>query len=174
MTDVDDDKANVSQQSLDEFLRRIDTELAEKRADGSLASGIDQQFKRHFALVRGDASIRLHAVHDSLDRISQVLESRFDRAVVSSRVPGGAIFHRVMGRLTRRHLSPAYDAIEACRLSLVAITDVLGATLDDQPGDVTALASSELLDRLAALDSLGAEIAVLRAALSTIDDSHEP
>ena len=161
------------QESLDDFLRRVDTELAARRSDGSLANGVDQQFERNFALVRGDASIRLRAVQDALDQISRVLESRFDPAVVASRVPGGGVFHRVIGRLTRRHLSPAYDAIDACRLSLVALADVVATVLDDRSEDVGSAVSSELLDRLAAIDSLEAEVAVLHARLRTIDTSHD-
>ena len=161
------------QESLADFLRRVDAELAARRSDGSLATGVDQQFERNFALVRGDASIRLRTVHDALDQVSRVLESRFDPAVVSSRVPGGGVFHRVIGRLTRRHLSPAYDAIDACRLSLVALADVVGTVLDDRSEDVGSAFSSELLDRLAAIDSLEAEVAVLRARLGTLDTSHE-
>jgi len=159
--------------SLDEFLRRVDAELSAKRSDGSLALGIDQQFERNFENVRGDASVQLHAVQDRLNRISPALESRFDPAVVSSRIPGGRLFHRVVGRITRRHLSPAYEAIEASRLCLVALIDAVAIGLDDRQNDVSGAASSELLDRLAAIDSLEAEIAVLRAELSAIDDSHE-
>jgi len=168
-----DGKSSNSNESLDDFLHRVDAELAAKRSDGSLVTGVDQQFERNFALVRGDASVPLHAVHDALNRVSISLESRFDPATVSSRIPGGHLFHRMIGRLTRRHLSPAYDAIDACRLSLVALADAVSAVLDDQSRDRSAVTSSELLDRLAIVDSLEAEIAVLRARLGTLDTSHE-
>jgi len=168
-----DNKSPASNDSLDDFLHRIDAELAAKRSDGSLVTGVDQQFERNFALVRGNASVPLHAVHDALDRVSMVLESRFDPATVSSRIPGGRLFHRMIGRLTRRHLSPAYDAIDACRLSLIALADAVGAALDDRSHDVTSVTSSEVLDRLAVVDSLEAEIAVLHERLGTNDTSHD-
>ena len=163
----------VPDESLDDFLVRVNRELAERRADGSIAPGVDRQFERNFAAVRGDASLQLRSVYDALDQISLTLETRFDPSVVSSRIPGGGLFHRVVGRLTRRHISPAYSAIDACRLSLVALTDTLAAVMTERSRDVNDLVAQETMDRLATIDSLEADVAALRALVDGSAGRHE-
>ena len=159
------------QESLDDFLRAIDAELMARRAEGSSAPDIDAQLARHFEMVTGDVLPEIVAARDRIDDIAAQLSARFDPSVASSRLPGGGLFHRVIGRLTRRHVSPAFEAIEACRraieetvaaLLVISRLEPIGSDQRDQ----TASSGNS-----AAIEALRSEIQALNARMSEVEAS---
>jgi hypothetical protein len=156
-----------SSEVLEDFLRRVVARVEYSRAIGEVDPGIDRHFERTFSDLRSALSYSTERLDDLIEEISRSLEARFSNDVVASRIPGLTLVHRLVGRLVRRHVSPAYVAVEQCRISLVEASAQLHLLSKMTPGLRSQPLSSDIWDRLATLDALEAEVRLLKSRFST-------
>ena len=160
-----------SSEVLEDFLRRVAAQVEHSRTIGEVDPGIDRHFERTFSDLRSALSYSTEQLDDLIEGISRSLEARFSSDVVASRIPGLTLVHRLIGRLVRRHVSPAYVAVEQCRMSLVEASAHLHLLSKMTPGLRSQPLPSDIWDRLATLDALEAEVRLLKSRFSTPSSS---
>ena len=151
------------------LITELQKRVRERRAAGDYPLGLEAQLQEEFKNVlatthRGHRSInhlesRMQMVRESITRIQGV-------AGVKSRIPGGSLFHRVIRRLVRRHVS---QLANETRISLKRIESVLEEfeTLikQQQSNDERLLNQtlSGVLDKLAVVDTLSEMVVELES-----------
>ena len=157
--------SEITEGLITELQRRVQ----ERRAAGDYPVGLEDQLQEEFRNIletthRGHRSInhlevRMHMARESITRIQGV-------AGVKSRVPAGSLFHRVIRRLVRRHVS---QLANETRNSLQRIESVLAEfeTLikQQQSNDERLLNQtlSGVLDKLAVVDTLSEMVVELES-----------
>lgn len=159
-----------SKEELDDFLAAVLQRVERNRASGELDPSVDLHFERTFADLRSAASFSTLRLDELIDQISSALESRFSADTVASRIPGVSLLHRIIGRLTRRHVTPAYVAIEQCRQALLEASAHLTLLSKMTPALQQQPIASDIWDRMASLDALEAEVRLLRTRMDKAPD----
>jgi len=148
-------------ESTESLIAELQRRVEERRAVGDYPVGLEAQLEQEFKNIletthRGHRSfghleVRMHNVRESITRIHGM-------GGVDSKVPGGSLFHRIIRRLVRRHVS---QLAKETRISLERIEIVLQEfeTLikQQQSNDERLLNQtlSSVLDKLAVIDTLG-------------------
>lgn len=98
--------------TFDEVLDTLRSRVAQRRQEGKYPPGLEQQLQAEFAAI-------LEVVHrgeDEVDHIGHVLrqvrieaESLHNRPSFQSRIPGGALVHKLIWRLLGRHIQAASE-----------------------------------------------------------------
>lgn len=154
--------------SLDTFLHSMDFETV-KESEGLVPEGVDRQLHNHYLAITGLVSSQVLHARDQINAISTFLERQHDPHLFKSRIPGASLLHRVVGRLTRRHFSELFGAIEQTRIALNMTQDnIEGLFLSIERFQSTEGATN--IDSYIALTHrLELEIDVLKKQLGAID-----
>lgn len=151
MTEDDTDPAALHAQAL---ARRAEDPTVDPGSEAALAEPLDGILGR---LRRPE--IDTTAARRAVERVRRGPAPV--AAPVSSRVPGGALVHRAVGRLVARHVAPVHAAhtaalaeIADCCETLVGLIEAQREADERQLHDVLA----GVLDRLALLDRIRAEL----------------
>jgi hypothetical protein len=148
-------------ESTESLIAELQRRVEERRAVGDYPVGLEVQLEQEFKNILetthrghrnfGHLEARMHMVRESITRIHGM-------GGVDSKVPGGSLFHRIIRRLVRRHVS---QLAKETRISLERIEFVLQEfeTLikQQQSNDERLLNQtlSSVLDKLAVIDTLG-------------------
>ena len=148
--------SEITEGLITELQRRVQ----ERRAAGDYPVGLEDQLQEEFRNIletthRGHRSInhlevRMHMARESITRIQGV-------AGVKSRVPAGSLFHRVIRRLVRRHVSQLANETRIALKRIEFVLEEFETLIKQQQSNDERLLNQTLsgvLDKLAIVDTL--------------------
>lgn len=148
--------SEITEGSITELQKRV----RERRAAGDYPLGLEAQLQEEFKNIletthRGHRSInhlevRMHMARESITRIQGV-------AGVKSRVPAGSLFHRVIRRLVRRHVSQLANETRIALKRIEFVLEEFETLIKQQQSNDERLVNQTLsgvLDKLAIVDTL--------------------
>lgn len=156
-------------ESTESLIAELQHRVAKRRAAGDYPIGLETQLQEEFRNIletthRGHRSFdhleaRMHMVRESITRVHGV-------GGVESRIPAGSLFHRIIRRLVRRHVS---QLAKEARISLERIEMVLQefeTLIKQQQSQDERLLNQTLsgvLDKLAVVDTLSEMVVELES-----------
>ena len=146
---------------VDELVEELRARVAERHRTGAYPPGLEQELDAHYQRIvsqRGGRSTfrdRLDAVHETTDAFAA------DAIPLRSRVPGGALLHRVVAKVVRRQTE---GVIAQTRANARAVSEALEAVAD--PLEMTDQQSGASLRRQ--LDALHTLVADQQRALNAL------
>ncbi len=151
----------MSAARVDELVHALQARVEERRRSGEYPPGLEQELDAHYQRIvstRGSRSSfreRLDAVHETTDAFAA------DAIPLRSRVPGGALLHRIVAKVVRRQTE---GVIGQARANARAVADALEAVAD--PLEMTDQQSGAGLRHQ--LDSLQTLVADQQRALNLL------
>ena len=151
------------------LITELQKRVRERRAAGDYPAGLEAQLQEEFKNIletthRGHRSInhleaRMHMVRESITRIQGV-------AGVKSRIPAGSLFHRVIRRLVRRHVSQLANETRIAMKRIESVLQEFETLIKQQQSNDERLLNQTLsgvLDKLAVVDTLSEMIVELES-----------
>jgi hypothetical protein len=151
------------------LITELQKRVRERRAAGDYPAGLEAQLQEEFKNIletthRGHRDInhlesRMHMVRESITRIQGV-------AGVKSRIPGGSLFHRVIRRLVRRHVSQLGNETRIALKRIESVLQEFETLIKQQQSNDERLLNQTLsgvLDKLAVVDSLSEMVVELES-----------
>lgn len=161
--DSRDEKTMNSEEVIAELRRRV----AERRAAGKYPPGLEQQLTAEFDAIMSV----VHRGGDSVDEISRSIEQLRREIehvngliIPDSRIPGGGIYHRLVGRLVGRQTrGVATQVREALRTALATLELMRRQLQEQRDADSRVLnqVTHLTLDRLMMIDVLAEAVVEL-------------
>jgi hypothetical protein len=162
---------------LDEIVAELQQRVAERRASGAYPRGLEAELEAEFDGI-------LHSLHDDTDgepqlehdaqSLREAVEHLSGTAASASRVPGGALFHTVIGRLVGRHTTPIAVSTRGVGQSAAHAVDEIRRLLVAQASADERLLSgviASVLDRLAVIDELISDVGTLERRLEALEQA---
>ena len=151
------------------LITELQKRVRERRAAGDYPAGLEAQLQEEFKNIletthRGHRSInhlesRMHLVRESITRIQGV-------AGVKSRIPAGSLFHRVVRRLVRRHVSQLANETRIAMKRIESVLQEFETLIKQQQSNDERLLNQTLsgvLDKLAVVDTLSEMVVELES-----------
>ena len=151
------------------LITELQKRVRERRAAGDYPAGLEAQLQEEFKNIletthRGHRSInhlesRMHMVRESITRIQGV-------AGVKSRIPAGSLFHRVIRRLVRRHVSQLANETRIAMKRIESVLQEFETLIKQQQSNDERLLNQTLsgvLDKLAVVDTLSEMVVELES-----------
>ena len=151
------------------IITELQKRVRERRAAGDYPLGLEAQLQEEFKNIletthRGHRSInhlesRMHMVRESITRIQGV-------AGVKSRIPAGSLFHRVIRRLVRRHVSQLANETRFAMKRIESVLQEFETLIKQQQSNDERLLNQTLsgvLDKLAVVDKLSETVVELES-----------
>ena len=151
------------------LITELQKRVRERRAAGDYPAGLEAQLQEEFKNIletthRGHRSInhlesRMHMVRESITRIQGV-------AGVKSRIPAGSLFHRVIRRLVRRHVSQLANETRIAMKRIESVLEEFETLIKQQQSNDERLLNQTLsgvLDKLAVVDTLSEMVVELES-----------
>ena len=151
------------------LITELQKRVRERRAAGDYPAGLEAQLQEEFKNVletthRGHRSInhleaRMHMVRESITQIKGV-------AGVKSRIPAGSLFHRVIRRLVRRHVSQLANETRIAMKRIESVLQEFETLIKQQQSNDERLLNQTLsgvLDKLAVVDTLSEMVVELES-----------
>ena len=151
------------------LITELQKRVRERRAAGDYPAGLEAQLQEEFKNIletthRGHRSInhlesRMHMVRESITRIQGV-------AGVKSRIPAGSLFHRVIRRLVRRHVSQLANETRIAMKRIESVLQEFETLIKQQQSNDERLLNQTLsgvLDKLAVVDTLSETVVELES-----------
>ena len=151
------------------LITELQKRVRERRAAGDYPAGLEAQLQEEFKNIletthRGHRSInhlesRMHMVRESITRIQGV-------AGVKSRIPAGSLFHRVIRRLVRRHVSQLANETRIAMKRFESVLQEFETLIKQQQSNDERLLNQTLsgvLDKLAVVDTLSETVVELES-----------
>ena len=151
------------------IITELQKRVRERRAAGDYPLGLEAQLQEEFKNIletthRGHRSInhlesRMHMVRESITRIQGV-------AGVKSRIPAGSLFHRVIRRLVRRHVSQLANETRIAMKRIESVLQEFETLIKQQESNDERLLNqtlSGILDKLAVVDTLSETVVELES-----------
>ena len=161
---------------IDLILATIRDEVARRRADGSYPPGLENQLEAEFNHIlslthRGDSS-RDEDVALLVMQLRQNLRDLSGLTPATSRIPGGAIFHRIVRRLIARHTMGLAAQTKAADETIARIIELFAAEMtgrEDADKRMVAALSKHVLDRVAVVDHLVMTVTELESKVRALE-----
>ena len=151
------------------LITELQKRVRERRAAGDYPAGLEAQLQEEFKNIletthRGHRSInhleaRMHMVRESITQIKGV-------AGVKSRIPAGSLFHRVIRRLVRRHVSQLANETRIAMKRIESVLEEFETLIKQQQSNDERLLNQTLsgvLDKLAVVDTLSEMVVELES-----------
>ena len=151
------------------LITELQKRVRERRAAGDYPAGLEAQLQEEFKNIletthRGHRSInhleaRMHMVRESITQIKGV-------AGVKSRIPAGSLFHRVIRRLVRRHVSQLANETRIAMKRIESVLQEFETLIKQQQSNDERLLNQTLsgvLDKLAVVDTLSEMVVELES-----------
>jgi hypothetical protein len=149
-----------SQVQIAELLQRIQGEVEGRRAAGLYPPGLEQQLEREFAEIISSTNRRYFASID-LQRAVKRLEDTFSQlsgqTSTESKIIGGSLIHRLLGKLTKRQVLGLTAQIRDVETNVILVLKMFGEFAESQEVADRRLVSGlsqHVLDRVAVVDHL--------------------
>lgn len=144
----------------------IEATVGERRARGDYPAGLEDELDAHWRRVSAGAAAD-GPVAAALDAAQRAGRFRVPDVPATSRAPGGAVVHRVVGRTVSRHLGELVGQLDAYAGAVHACLAALAQRLAD-PG---AHDHAELTARL---DEVAEQLAGLHRTTNRLLDAAGP
>jgi hypothetical protein len=157
------------------LLTRIKNEVALKRVNGEYPLGLEEQLEREFAEIMSSTNRRYFASKDltaQLLHLEDALGRLTGKVSNQSRVPGASLFHRLMGKLTKRQVMGLTAQVRDVESLVLIVLKMLGEFAESQEAAdsrVVRELSQHVLDRVAVVDHLAILSIELEARLRKLE-----
>ena len=159
-------------------IERIRTVAAERRSQGDYDRRFEAELDRHFRGIASNLAAEKTAVRN-LNRSVEALVTTpsFSRAQIDtrSRMPGGSLFHRIIGKLVSRQVEGIFQQLREHDDAQSAVLKDLADTLEliaTHGFPDTERRLSVLADRVAILIEMAARMDLIEAELSRQSNEH--
>ena len=147
----------VPKQSIEEIVREIKGEVADRRSVGDYPIGLEQQLEKYFSDMMRSLHERDLATKPMLEAIEK-LQSAMDSFTIaiprSSKVPGVALVHSLFARLNHRHAQNLADQVQR-------IGDLVITIQQEFIGLANQIYEHDARDSSRVLSSVGDQLAVV-------------
>jgi hypothetical protein len=168
-----------SQVQIAELLHRIQGEVEGRRAAGLYPPGLEQQLEREFAEIISSTNRRYFASTD-LQRAVKRLEDTFSqlsgKTSTESRIIGGSLVHRLLGKLTKRQVLGLTAQIRDVETNVILVLKMFGELAESQEVADRRLVrglSQHVLDRVAVVDHLAILTTELMERIQNLESQQE-
>ena len=165
----------TSEIQITELLQQIHSRIEERRAAGLYPPGLEQQLEREFAEIMSSTNRRYFASKDlqvPLRHLEDALVRLSGQVSPASRIPGGSLVHRAIGKLTKRQILGLTAQIRDVESLVVIVLKMLGEFAESQEtadSRVVRELSQHVLDRVAVVDHLAILTAELESRVRNLE-----
>lgn len=165
---------------VEEIVERLSRQVAERRRNGDYPLGLEAELEAEFDGVL--AAMRRHelSTESLMERVTR-LRSRVDEigtaTATTSKVPGGAIIHKTVGRIVARQTNGlAAGSRLAGHETASALAEVVRLFDAQRQADERQLVEvvAAVIDRLAVIDQLISSVNQIERRLDAIEASAAP
>lgn len=161
---------------IDSILAEIREQVQRRRAEGAYPPGLESELESEFvhilSLTQRGVNQRSDEVQELLSLLKQQIHDLSGLSPITSRVPGGRLFHRIVRRIISRQTMGVAAQTRAVSQTLSRISELLVDGLvrqeDADKRMVTAL-SKHVLDRVAVIDHLVLLVSELESKVRTLE-----
>jgi hypothetical protein len=154
---------------LDRLLEDLRGEVDRRRQSGGYPPGLEDELDHLGRILGRDPLPGYDGVRRQLEVVSRLPPLGVARIPVTSRIPGGAVLHRLVARLTARQttgvLQQTQQRFDALVELLVALVESMGGAETHVHADLVGLIDA-ILDRLASYERAGADAGPATAELA--------
>jgi len=158
---------------IDEVVAELRARVEERRRDGQYPPGLEAELGDHFRRIVRFRPTQL-SFRDHLDDIRETMDFDLDRIPTRSRIPGGRLAHRVVGKAVARQTRGVLIQLEeyavAVQEALESVADPLESVTRSGDTGVTQQLDALhtlLAEQQAALNELSATVAELQRRIAS-------
>ena len=167
----------MDQIDIDQLISGLKQRVEERRQSGDYPLGLEEQLEAEFKIIM--AAVRRDEIDTSelgrrVKSVEHANAAIHSSAESASRLPGGSLVHRVVGRMVRRHTSALEVSTRALGIEVARALHEVHHMIDVQrEADERQLHDilGSVMDRLAVIDHLAASVVRLEARVQELETS---
>ncbi len=164
--------------ALSSAINRIASKSEARRSSGEFRAAFEAELDRHFRGIASNLAAEKTAVrnlHRSVDALIDTPSYSLAQIETRSRIPGGSLFHRIVGKLVSRQVEGIFQQLREHDDAQSAVLKDLAHTLEliaTHGFPDTERRLSVLADRVAILGEMAARMDLIEAEVSRQSNEH--
>lgn len=154
---------------VDSLVQQLQERVAQRRAEGFYPPGMEQQLDAHFRRITTFRQQTGGTLRDRIEAIGDTVGTG-TATPTTSRIPGGAFVHKIVGRLVDRHVQRLRAQVDAQAIAVQAALDTMVEPIESQMSEREPGTARRMDDVEARHSELERALNAVRADLLTVID----